>query len=79
MAALQNTLHVSEYSLDGKFYASISYDGKLKIWDTETSDLRQEFVPQLHLTVPFTCLTWINVDHTGFPQKVTYINHIVSI
>lgn len=74
MAALQNTLHVSEFSPDGKFYAFLSQDGKLKIWDTETGELKQEFVPQLHLTVPFTCFTWINIAPQSDTQfKVTCI------
>lgn len=70
MAAIQNTLHVSEYSPDGKLHAFINSEGKLKIWDTETSDLRQEFVPKLHLSVPFTCFTWITIENAAVSKEV---------
>lgn len=72
MAALQNTLHVSEYSPDGKLYGFINLEGKLKIWDTETSKLRQEYVPNNHLSVPCTCFTWINVDNAVGSKKVIF-------
>lgn len=69
MAALQNTMHVSEHSPDGKFYALINHDGKLQIWDTETSEFRQEYVPKAHLSAPFVCLTWVNA--TDVPASKT--------
>lgn len=71
MATFQNILHVSEHSADGKLFALLSIDGKLKIWDTETNKLVREFVPNLHLNVPLTCFTWISVDCSiGSQQKV---------
>lgn len=73
MAALQNTLHVSEHSPDGKFYAFINSDGKLQIWDTETSEFRQEYVPKAHLSGPFVCFVWINVDNAVAAKKVSSI------
>lgn len=71
MATFQNTLHVSEHSADGKLYAYLNFDGKLKIWDVETSELKREYVPKLHLTVPFTCFTWITIDRSHATNKVT--------
>lgn len=70
MATFQNTLHVSEHSADGKLYALLSVDGKLKIWNTETSEFQREFVPNFHLNAPFTCFTWVSVDGTLGPRKV---------
>lgn len=70
MAAIHNTLHVSEYSPDGKLLAFINSEGKLKIWDTETSELKQEFVPKLHLSLPFTCFTWITIDNADSAKEV---------
>lgn len=61
---------MSEYSSDGKLLAFINSDGKLKIWDTETSELRQEFTPKLHLSVPFTCFTWITIDNAVVSKEV---------
>lgn len=62
MATFQNTMHVSEHSADGKLYALLSSDGKLKIWNTESNEFQREFVPNLHLNAPFTCFTWITVS-----------------
>ncbi|XP_031621725.1 WD repeat-containing protein 43 [Contarinia nasturtii] len=69
MATFQNTLHVSEHSADGKLYALLSFDGKLKVWNTETNELQREFVPNFHLNAPFTCFTWITVNGTLGPRK----------
>lgn len=76
MATFQNTLHVSEHSADGKLYALLSFDGKLKIWNTETNELQREFVPNFHLNAPFTCFTWITVNGTLGPRKVSVIHDI---
>lgn len=70
MATIQNIMHVSEHSADGKLYALLSSDGKLKIWNTENNELQQEFVPNLHLNTPFTCFTWITVANSGASRKV---------
>lgn len=70
MAAIHNTLHVSEYSENGKFFASLNVEGKLRIWDTETSEYQKEFVPNYHLNAPFTCFTWITVNGSIGPRKV---------
>lgn len=73
MATFQNILHVSEHSADGKLFALLSFDGKLKIWNTETNEFQREFVPNFHLNAPFTCFTWITVDGTLGPRKVNSI------
>lgn len=49
------------FSEDGKYYSAITQDGRLRIWDTETNVLKQEYTPDLHLTSPPTCLQWIRV------------------
>lgn len=71
MATIQNKLHVSEHSADGKLFAFLNSDGKLKIWNTDTNNLVQEVVPNYHLNAPFTCFTWINVNCSiGTQRKV---------
>lgn len=70
MAAINNTLHVSEYSEDGKLFALLNVEGKLKIWDTETGEYQKEYVPNYHLKAPFTCFTWITVNGSIGPRKV---------
>lgn len=54
--------HVSEFSPDNKLFALIDDQGVLKIWDTETNELKQEYTPNLHLSAPCTCLTWVTVS-----------------
>lgn len=49
----------TQFSKDGKYFAQIATDGKIKIWETATSTFKQEFTPNLHLTTPCTCLHWI--------------------
>lgn len=46
----------SQFSSVGKYFCHLSDDGKLKVWDTTTSTLEQEFIPDFHLTSPCTCL-----------------------
>ncbi|XP_026743401.1 WD repeat-containing protein 43 [Trichoplusia ni] len=58
------------FSDDGKYYSAITQDGRLRIWDTETNVLKQEYTPDLHLSAPPSCLQWISVTQSaGSPQK----------
>lgn len=50
--------YVSDFSPDGRLFALLDSDGKLKIWDTKHSRLTQEYVPNLHLSSPYTCFVW---------------------
>lgn len=52
----------SQYSPDGKYFAQLSTDGKLKIWESATSTFLQEFTPDYHLTSPCTCLHFVELD-----------------
>ncbi|XP_034837671.1 WD repeat-containing protein 43 [Maniola hyperantus] len=60
---------VAAFSEDGKYYSVITQDGRIKIWDTETNILKQEYTPDLHLSSPPTCLQWISVSLSASPQK----------
>lgn len=53
----------SVFSRDGKYLAYCGNDGKLKIWETATNRLKQEYVPNLHLSSPCSVLEWITVSH----------------
>ncbi|KAJ8707952.1 hypothetical protein PYW08_010318 [Mythimna loreyi] len=58
------------FSDDGKYYSAITQDGRLRIWDTETNVLKQEYTPDLHLTSPPSCLQWISATQSAStPQK----------
>lgn len=59
---------MKEFSPDHKLFAVIQSDGKLKIWDVLSNQLKQEYVPNLHLSTPCTALKWIRLN---FGQKVS--------
>lgn len=63
-------VHVSEYSPDGKLFAIIDSQGILRIFDTDTSELKQEYTPNLHLSGPCSALLWI-VTFTSAERKVS--------
>lgn len=64
------------FSEDGKYYSLISQDGRLKIWDTETNVLKQEYTPDLHLSSPPTCLQWILVANVSVRSTTRGFVHI---
>uniref|UniRef100_A0A1I8PJP8 Small-subunit processome Utp12 domain-containing protein n=1 Tax=Stomoxys calcitrans TaxID=35570 RepID=A0A1I8PJP8_STOCA len=51
--------HVLGFSPDGKLFALINDQGILRIWDTDTNELKQEYTPNLHLAGPCTALVWV--------------------
>ncbi|CAG9816276.1 unnamed protein product [Phaedon cochleariae] len=63
----------SKFSEDGKYFAHISTDGKLKIWNTISNSFEQEFTPDFHLTSPCTCLHFTHSESLkykgGSPKK----------
>ncbi|XP_037041242.1 WD repeat-containing protein 43-like isoform X3 [Bradysia coprophila] len=48
----------SDFSPDGRLFALLDTDGKLKIWNVKDNRLTQEYVPDLHLSQPYTCFVW---------------------
>lgn len=60
----------SRFSKDGKYFAQLSQEGKLKIWATATSSFEQEFTPDFHLTSPCTCLHFLHEE-----QKTQVTTH----
>jgi len=59
---------IAEFSPDAKLFACIDHMGKLKIWDTEGNQMKQEFVPNLHLASPITCIKWLGCS--GWASRV---------
>nr|XP_023026900.1 WD repeat-containing protein 43 [Leptinotarsa decemlineata] len=51
-----------QFCENGKYFAGISTDGKLKIWNTLTNSFEQEFIPDFHLTSPCTCLHFMETN-----------------
>lgn len=63
--------HVQGFSPDGNLFASINEQGFLRIWDTETNELKQEFTPNLHLSGPCTALLWVTAELLGTTTNVS--------
>ncbi|KAK9882917.1 hypothetical protein WA026_023765 [Henosepilachna vigintioctopunctata] len=63
----------SQFDKSGAYFAQLSEDGKLKVWNTATNTLEQEYVPDLHLTSPCTCLQfvefWSCKSNNASPKK----------
>ncbi|CAD7012948.1 unnamed protein product [Ceratitis capitata] len=57
--------HVLSFSPDGKLFAFINDQGILRIWDTETNELKQEYTPNIQLSGPCTALTWVITSFAG--------------
>ncbi|KAM8713544.1 hypothetical protein ACLKA7_013808 [Drosophila subpalustris] len=54
--------HVLGFSSNGgKLFAVIDEQGTLRIWDTETNALKQEFTPGILESGPCTALTWVTL------------------
>ncbi|XP_052860078.1 WD repeat-containing protein 43 [Anopheles cruzii] len=49
------------FSPDGKYCGYINQHGKFVVYDVETSALHQVYTPNMHLNVPCTSFTWIEV------------------
>ncbi|XP_015833864.1 WD repeat-containing protein 43 isoform X2 [Tribolium castaneum] len=61
-----------QFSKDGKYFAQITSEGKLKVWNTLSNTFEQEFTPDFHLTSPCTCLHFISSEaasKSGSPRK----------
>lgn len=50
------------FSPSGELFALINDQGILRIWDTETNELKQEYTPNLHLAGPCSTLIWVQIS-----------------
>lgn len=55
---------VGGFSESGTYYAEISVNGKVNVWDTNAGDLRHTYSPSGHLNLSVTCVKWIQTDNT---------------
>ncbi|XP_055531615.1 WD repeat-containing protein 43 [Wyeomyia smithii] len=54
-----------EFSQDGKYFAFINSQGKFVVYEVEAGRVCQEYIPNLHLNVPCTCFTWVEIGSGG--------------
>ncbi|PSN32314.1 WD repeat-containing protein 43 [Blattella germanica] len=62
-------VNCSAFSEDGKYFVRCGVDGKLNVWETESGVLTQEYTPNLHLSSPCTCLTWVTTRNSPNSKK----------
>lgn len=62
----------SAFSPDNQLWANCGQDGKLKIWETRTGKLKQDYVPNLHLSSGCSVLEWITVS-----QQSNTVSHVL--
>lgn len=55
---------IGGFSESGRYYAEISVNGKVNVWDTNAGDLRHTYSPSGHLNSCVTCVKWIQSDNT---------------
>lgn len=48
------------FSQHGNLFAIVNDQGILRIWDTETNELKQEYTPNLHLSGPCNTVLWVD-------------------
>ncbi|KAH8277800.1 hypothetical protein KR018_007623 [Drosophila ironensis] len=71
----QGRKHVLGFSPNGgQLFASVDEQGILRIWNTETSTLQQEFTPNLQVSGPCTALTWVSLSPAR-PKKSRKSSH----
>lgn len=54
---------IGGFSESGRYYAEISVNGKVNVWDTNIGDLRHTYSPSGHLNLSVTCVKWIKTDN----------------
>lgn len=60
------------FSKRNKYFASISDNGVLKVWDTETQELKCDYIPNLQTSAPCTSLIWVTLAAQVCPDTHTY-------
>ncbi|KAK6177405.1 hypothetical protein SNE40_015512 [Patella caerulea] len=59
-----------EFSPNNEFLAYASPDGVLKVWETASGILKQEYTPSSHLSATCTCMSWSrNTANQAQPKK----------
>jgi len=69
---------VLDVSSDGEYLAISGADGVLKLWETSTGSLSQEYVPTSHLSATCTCLSWGPRRHARVRFKLVKVGRMQS-
>lgn len=64
------------FSESGRYYAEISVNGKVNVWDTNVGDLWHTYSPSGHLNSFVSCIKWIQTDDTDLLCIGTQKGHV---
>lgn len=67
---------IGGFSESGRYYAEISVNGKVNVWDTNVGDLRHIYSPSGHLNLSVTCVKWIQTNNIDILCIGTQKGHI---
>ena len=59
----------SKFSPIGQELALTTHDGRLTIWDAQTQQIKNQYIPSKHLSAVCTCLAWMPLRNSSTPQK----------
>lgn len=70
-----------EFSKDGEFVVHSSHDGVIKVWETATNTLKNEYKPSSHLSATCSCLSWCPKirEVSYFFLKIDLVNITVEL
>ncbi|GAB0098146.1 WD repeat-containing protein 43 [Sergentomyia squamirostris] len=55
--------HAGSFSPDSKYFANISDDGKIRVWDVETNELKHDYSTNIVNESTCKCFTWVTLKH----------------
>ena len=61
----------SDFSPNGEYFAFSSPDGTLKLYESATGTLQQEYTPSSHLSATCSCLSWCPIRQSTNVRKLT--------
>ena len=60
-----HTSNLRQHSPKCDFYAVVGHDGRLRIWDTSTGDLKFQLHDPKHVNARYTSMAWGEVGAVG--------------
>ena len=54
-----------KFSPIGQELALTTYDGRITIWDAQTRQMKNQYIPSKHLSAVCTCLSWMPLRETS--------------
>ena len=59
-----------KFSPAGQELAITTHDGRMSVWDAQTSQIKHQYIPSKHLSAVCTCLSWMPLkENSSTPNK----------